>query len=82
MAVYIAMNSHSQDLQTIKFRKHTIQVSTKTLAFKNKIIVSICGKSIVDVVVRETGARADIKFVFTDAKKGIQSKSFKGIKPI
>ena len=36
----------------------------------------------VDVVVRETGARADIKFVFTDAKKGIQSETFKGIKLI
>ena len=42
----------------------------------------LCGQQIVDVVVRETGARADIKFVFTDAKKGIQSKSFKGIKLI
>jgi hypothetical protein len=36
----------------------------------------------VDVVVRETGARADIKFVFTDAKKEIQSETFKGIKLI
>lgn len=34
----------SKDLQTIKFRKNTIQVSTKTLALKNKIIVMLCGK--------------------------------------
>lgn len=74
------MNSLLRDLQTIKFRKNTIQVSTKNLALKNKIIVSLSGKLIVDVVVRETGARADIKFVLTDAKKGIQSETFKGIK--
>jgi len=34
------------------------------------------------IVVRETGATADIKIVFTDAKKGIQSEPFKGIKLI
>jgi len=32
------------------------------------------------VVVRETGATANIKFGFTEAKNGIQSKSFKKIK--
>ena len=65
------MSSPPQDLQSIKFQKNTIQASTKNLALKNKIIVMLCGKEIVDVVVRETEARADIKFVFTDAKKGI-----------
>jgi len=34
----------------------------------------------VDLVVRETKARADIRFGFTEAKKGIQSKNFKEIK--
>jgi hypothetical protein len=32
------------------------------------------------VVVIETGTTANINFGFTEAKKGIQSKSFKGIK--
>jgi hypothetical protein len=36
----------------------------------------ICGKKIVDVVVRVTGAMADIKFVFTDTKKGIPRETF------
>jgi hypothetical protein len=45
--------------------------------------VIVCGKQIiVDVVVRETKPTADIKFGFTDAKKGIQSETFKGIKLI
>jgi len=34
----------SKDLQTIKFRKNTTQVSTKNLALKNKIIVMLGGK--------------------------------------
>jgi hypothetical protein len=42
----------------------------------------LCDPKIVGLVVRETKARADIKFGFTEAKKGIQSKSFKGIKLI
>jgi hypothetical protein len=68
----------TERLTDYKARKNTIQVSTKTLALKNKIIVMLCGTEIVDVVVRETAARADIKFVFTTRRRESRAKLSRG----
>jgi len=52
------MNSQEKDLQTIKSRKNTIQVSKKKPTLKNQIVVMPNGEEIVDVVVGETGTTA------------------------